>query len=105
MKIKLDKKEYKIKINNNVLEKFEEEAEEWKKPVSAFQFDQRNLKQLKLMTKLALEEAGESVDDSVIQEHISLAVAVPITEEYFKCCLGSEANNVVSDLKDEGTGK
>lgn len=102
MKIKLDK-EYKIKINNNVLEKFEEEAEDWKKPVSAFQFDQRNMKQLKLMTRLAIEEAGGSISNETLMEHISLSVAVPITEEYFKCCLGKEGQKLADEvIEDKG---
>jgi len=84
-KIQLDK-EYKVKINNNVLEKFEDES-----GVNAFQFDQRNFKQLKVMVGLAIEEAEGKVDKKVVHDYLNLGVAVPLIEEYMIAVLGPDA--------------
>ena len=95
-KIQLSDKKYDIVINNEVLEKFEDEAKH-----NAFQFDQRNLKQLSKMTYLAIKEAGGDVEESFVKSHVNLTVAVPIVEEYFKAVLGPDAGDKLDDALTE----
>lgn len=104
MKIKLDK-EYKIKINNNVLEKFEEESEMWTTPPDALEFKPKNFRQLRLMTKLALKEANEDVSDDIVSDYVSLDIVPAIYQEYQLCLIGKHERKRVEELIKESEKK
>lgn len=95
-KIQLEGKEYPIKIDNSVLEDFEEQS-----GVPAFEFNQKSMKQFKVMTILALRKGGEcKLSDSEISANINMVTMVPLVEEYFLACLGPDGAEKIVEAED-----
>lgn len=93
--IQLKDKEHPIKIDNGVLEQFEEQT-----GVNAYEFNQKSLKQLKVMTYLACKNANKdfSLTEAEVGSEVSYVTMAPVVEEFFICSLGPEGLKVVEDF-------
>ena len=96
--VQLDKKRP-IKINFQVLEDFEELT-----GADAMAFNARNVKQLRVMTGLALKAADPSFDmsDDELKECMTLNIIEPILDAFLTCAFGKDYKENIPGDEDVG---
>jgi len=95
-KITLNGVEHPIKIDNGVLEAFEEKTK-----VNAFDFNQKSIVQFKEMSILALRNANKdlALTDAEISSALHLPQMIVLLEEFQYAILGPEGLNAVEGEK------